>query len=71
MLLNIWFIVSYGCVILFRDALNKIRFGGFKHQNTIFSKDDFKVPSTIDDPIIIDEIQSVFKSHKSENIKKC
>ena len=29
-LLAIWFIVSYGCGILFRDALNEIRLGGFK-----------------------------------------
>lgn len=29
-LLTIWFIVSYGCGILFVDELNKIRIGGFK-----------------------------------------
>lgn len=29
-LLTIWFLVSYGCGILFRDALNEIRLGGFK-----------------------------------------
>ena len=29
-LLSIWFIVSYGCGILFADALNNIRLGGFK-----------------------------------------
>ncbi len=29
-LLIIWFIVSYGCGILFKDALNEIRLGGFK-----------------------------------------
>jgi len=29
-LLVIWFIVSYGCGILFKDALNEIRLGGFK-----------------------------------------
>ena len=29
-LLAIWFIVSYGCGILFKDALNNIRLGGFK-----------------------------------------
>lgn len=29
-LLVIWFLVSYGCGILFRDALNEIRLGGFK-----------------------------------------
>lgn len=29
-LLAIWFIVSYGCGILFKDALNDIRLGGFK-----------------------------------------
>tara|TARA_R110000868_G_scaffold153624_1_gene379086 strand:+ start:61 stop:321 length:261 start_codon:yes stop_codon:yes gene_type:complete len=29
-LLSIWFIVSYGCGILFKDALNEIRLGGFK-----------------------------------------
>lgn len=29
-LLSIWFIVSYGCGIIFKDALNNIRMGGFK-----------------------------------------
>ena len=29
-LLSIWFIVSYGAGILFKDALNNIRLGGFK-----------------------------------------
>ena len=29
-LLSIWFVVSYGCGILFKDALNNIRLGGFK-----------------------------------------
>ncbi len=29
-LLSIWFIVSFGCGILFIDELNKIRIGGFK-----------------------------------------
>ena len=29
-LLSIWFIVSFGCGILFRDALNTINLGGFK-----------------------------------------
>ncbi|WP_296384256.1 DUF4212 domain-containing protein [Winogradskyella sp.] len=29
-LLSIWFIVSYGCGILFREALDEIRLGGFK-----------------------------------------
>ena len=29
-LLSVWFIVSYGCGILFKDALNEIRLGGFK-----------------------------------------
>ena len=29
-LLLIWFIVSYGCGILFVDALNRIQVGGFK-----------------------------------------
>ncbi len=29
-LLVIWFVVSYGCGILFADALNNIRIGGFK-----------------------------------------
>ncbi len=28
-LLSVWFIVSYGCGILFVDQLNKIRIGGF------------------------------------------
>ncbi len=28
-LLTIWFIVSYGCGILFVDQLNRIRVGGF------------------------------------------
>lgn len=29
MLLVVWFVVSYGCGILFADALNNIMFGGF------------------------------------------
>ena len=29
-LLTIWFIVSYGCGIIFVDELNTIRMGGFK-----------------------------------------
>ena len=29
-LLTIWFAVSYGAGILFKDALNNIRIGGFK-----------------------------------------
>ncbi|GLB53808.1 membrane protein [Neptunitalea chrysea] len=29
-LLVIWFLSSYGAGILFKDALNKIQFGGFK-----------------------------------------
>ncbi|WP_243472082.1 MULTISPECIES: DUF4212 domain-containing protein [Winogradskyella] len=29
-LLVIWFLVSYGCGILFKDALNEIKLGGFK-----------------------------------------
>ncbi|WP_417557810.1 DUF4212 domain-containing protein [Mesoflavibacter zeaxanthinifaciens] len=29
-LLSVWFTVSYGCGILFKDALNEIRLGGFK-----------------------------------------
>ena len=29
-LLIIWFLVSYGAGILFKDALNNIRIGGFK-----------------------------------------
>ncbi|WP_299367078.1 DUF4212 domain-containing protein [Winogradskyella sp.] len=29
-LLAIWFIVSYGCGILFKDTLNQINLGGFK-----------------------------------------
>jgi putative solute:sodium symporter small subunit len=29
-LLSIWFIVSFGCGILFIDELNTIRMGGFK-----------------------------------------
>ncbi len=29
-LLSIWFFVSYGCGILFADALNQIQIGGFK-----------------------------------------
>ncbi|WP_258102522.1 DUF4212 domain-containing protein [Marinoscillum sp. MHG1-6] len=29
-LLSVWFIVSYGAGILFADALNNIRLGGFK-----------------------------------------
>jgi putative solute:sodium symporter small subunit len=30
LLLIIWFLVSYGCGILFKDALNEFRLGGFK-----------------------------------------
>ncbi|MEN3322322.1 DUF4212 domain-containing protein [Mariniflexile soesokkakense] len=29
-LLAIWFLVSYGAGILFKDALNQIKMGGFK-----------------------------------------
>lgn len=29
-LLGIWFVVSYGAGILFRDPLNQIKIGGFK-----------------------------------------
>ena len=29
-LLSIWFIVSFGAGILFKDALNEVRLGGFK-----------------------------------------
>lgn len=29
-LLSIWFVVSFGCGILFKDALNNISLGGFK-----------------------------------------
>lgn len=29
-LLTIWFVVSYGCGILFKEELNEIRLGGFK-----------------------------------------
>jgi putative solute:sodium symporter small subunit len=29
-LLAIWFVVSYGAGIIFKDALNSIRIGGFK-----------------------------------------
>lgn len=29
-LLTIWFLVSYGAGILFKDALNSIQLGGFK-----------------------------------------
>jgi len=29
-LLSIWFIVSYGCGIIFREALNEFKLGGFK-----------------------------------------
>lgn len=29
-LLLIWFLVSYGCGILFVDELNQVRIGGFK-----------------------------------------
>ncbi len=30
MLLSIWFVVSFGAGIIFVDALNAIKFGGFK-----------------------------------------
>ena len=29
-LLSIWFLVSYGCGILFAEQLNSLRLGGFK-----------------------------------------
>ena len=29
-LLSLWFLVSYGCGILFADALNTVKLGGFK-----------------------------------------
>jgi len=29
-LLVIWFVVSFGCGIIFREELNEIRLGGFK-----------------------------------------
>ena len=29
-LLGIWFLVSYGCGILFKEALDNIKIGGFK-----------------------------------------
>ena len=29
-LLTIWFLVSYGAGIMFKDALNSVRLGGFK-----------------------------------------
>lgn len=29
-LLSIWFVASYGCGVLFVDALNNVRLGGFK-----------------------------------------
>jgi putative solute:sodium symporter small subunit len=29
-LLTIWFFISYGCGILFKESLNTIRLGGFK-----------------------------------------
>jgi putative solute:sodium symporter small subunit len=29
-LMAVWFVVSYGCGILFAEELNKIRMGGFK-----------------------------------------
>lgn len=28
--LSIWFVVSFGCGILFADVLNQFRFGGYK-----------------------------------------
>ena len=29
-LLNVWFLVSFGAGILFKDLLNEFKFGGFK-----------------------------------------
>lgn len=29
-LLTIWFVASYGCGIIFREALNEFKLGGFK-----------------------------------------
>ena len=42
-LLGIWFIVSFGCAILFVDVLDQFRLGGFKlgfwfsHQGSIYT----------------------------------
>ena len=35
-LLAVWFVVAYGCGILFVDALNEIRFFGFKRCFVVF-----------------------------------
>lgn len=52
--------------VILVNRLPKTRSGKIlrKLLRSIADKDDFKIPSTIDDPVIIDEIQSVFKSHK-------
>ncbi len=52
--------------VILVNRLPKTRSGKIlrKLLRSIADKDDFKVPSTIDDPLIIDEITNVFKTHK-------
>ena len=52
--------------VILVNRLPKTRSGKIlrKLLRSIADQDDFKVPSTIDDPKIIDEITSAFKSHK-------
>lgn len=52
--------------VILVNRLPKTRSGKIlrKLLRSIADKDDYKVPSTIDDPVIINEINSVFKSHR-------
>ena len=46
-LMSIWFIVSYGCGILFVDQLNKIQFGGFQLASGLPSREAFTSSSSL------------------------
>ena len=52
--------------VLIVDRLPKTRSGKIlrKLLRSMADNEDFKVPSTIDDPFIIDEITEIFKTHK-------
>ncbi len=55
--------------VLIVNRLPKTRSGKIlrKLLRGIADQDDFKVPSTIDDPVIIDEITHIYKTHKVGN----
>ncbi|MBD0778774.1 acetate--CoA ligase [Maribacter sp. ANRC-HE7] len=52
--------------VILVDRLPKTRSGKIlrKLLRSIADNDDYKIPSTIDDPKIIDEIENVYKTHK-------